>query len=388
MNPSKLILKNITRNWSRFLLTLLGITIGIASLVTLLSLGSGLEREIKQQANLLGANLVVTPKGWCAYEQVAVLTGEQLPEAISFEDAEKISNMDGLIAVPYLTERSAIANNPVPVIGILPGEMKEFKNWEVEKGEYITEEDADSIVVGNGLEEQFNLSIGDVIKIRGQEFKIKGILSETGTNDDIAIFMPLKVVQRVYETGEKVSYIAVRLDDIAKVDEYVLRIEEEANVAVISDKQLLNSVLSILGTVGNTLRLIAAVAVLAACFGIANTMTMAVYERKREIGILKAIGGKNRSIFGIFLLESIAYGVLGSFLGLAVGFAFSFITLPYLTQNEFTAFLRSSRGIDLFDVAIITLEILAFSVFISALSGLYAAYRASKLMPVEAISYG
>jgi putative ABC transport system permease protein len=316
-----------------------------------------------------------------------VLTGEQLPEAIAVEDVDKISSIPGITAVPYLTERSAIANSPVPVVGILPEAMKEFKGWQVEKGSYLTEGDNDSIVVGNGLEEQFGLAVGDIIKVRGREFSVRGILAETGTNDDIAIFMPLSIVQEIYQTGEKVSYIAVRVDDMSRIDEYVLAIEEVANVAVISDKQLLNSVLSIVGTVGSTLRLIAAVAVLAACFGIANTMTMAVYERKREIGILKAIGGRNRSIFSIFLLESVTYGVIGGLLGLVVGFAFTFLASPYLVQNEFTAFLRGTQGIGPRDIAIIVLETLAFSAGISALSGLFAARRAAKLVPVEAISY-
>src|SRR3990172_6725631 len=105
MTTTKLVMKNITRRKGRFVFTLLGITIGIASFVTLLSLGGGLKQEIKRQASELGANLVVTPKGWCAYEQVSVLTGEQLPEAIPFETVKKIAAIKGLTAVPYLTER-------------------------------------------------------------------------------------------------------------------------------------------------------------------------------------------------------------------------------------------------------------------------------------------
>ncbi len=388
MKPTKLVLKNITRNKTRFFFTLLGITIGIASLVTLLSLGSGLEREIRKQANLLGANLIVTPRGWCAYEQISVLTGEQLPEAIPLEDVDNISRIEGITAVPYLTERSAIDNNPVPVVGIFPAQMREFKNWNVIKGEFLTENDKNNIVVGHGLEKQFQLETGDSVRIRGNDFTIKGILAETGSNDDISIFMPIKTVQDIYQTGEKVSYIAVRVDDITRVDQYIVKIEETANVSVISDKQLLNSILSITGTVGNTLRLIAAIAVLAACFGIANTMMSAVYERRREIGILKAIGGKNSSIFGIFFLESITYGILGGLLGLFIGSIFSFAASPFLTQNEFTAFFRDFRGTGIFDATVIALETLIFSIVISAISGLYAAYKASRLIPVEAIRHG
>lgn len=387
MRIRQLVLKNLTRNKTRFFLTLTGITIGIAALVTLFSLGYGLESEIKRQANLLGANLIITPKGWCAYEQIAVLTGEQLPEAIPFEDVQTISGIDGMTVVPYLTERSAIMNNPVPVIGILPEEMKAFKNWEVSEGEYLVAEENKNIIIGHGLVAQFSLSVGDSIKIRGQDFFIKGVLSETGTNDDVAIFMPLTVAQEIYGTGDNVSYIAAKVDDIERADEYILKIEEAANVEVVSDRQLLNSALAIIGTAGRTLRLIAIVAIVVACFGVANTMTMAVYERRREIGTLKAIGAKNKSIFQIFLLESIAYGVLGGLLGLVIGFAFSYFASPHIGENEFAIFLGGVQGTSFLYIGVIVAQTLAISIGVSVLSGLYAARRASRLLPIEAISY-
>ncbi|MDA8340519.1 MAG: ABC transporter permease [Nitrospiraceae bacterium] len=386
MNVPKLALKNITRRKGRFIFTLLGITIGIASFVTLLSLGGSLKNEIKKQASELGANLVITPKGWCAYEQVSVLTGEQLPEAIPMDDVKKISAIKGLTAVPYLTERTAIKNSPVPVIGILSKEMKVFKGWEIEKGNYFASHDEDSIVIGSGIAQQFKLNLMDELTIRGRQFPVKGILKETGSKDDIAMFMPLSVAQKLYGVGDKVSFIAVKVDDISKMDEYILKIQETANVAVVSDKQLLKSVLSIVGTVSLTLQLIAAVAILAAAFGIINTMMTAIYERKREIGILQAIGAKEITIFKIFLLESGFYGLLGGIIGVATGLVFSSLASPYISQNEFTAFLKSSEVAVTFDLRLVFGSLL-FSVFVSLFSGLYPAWRASKLTPVEAISY-
>ncbi|MBI3377363.1 MAG: ABC transporter permease [Nitrospirae bacterium] len=386
MNITKLVLKNITRRKGRFIFTLLGITIGIASFVTLLSLGGSLKNEIKKQASELGANLIVTPKGWCAYEQVSVLTGEQLPEAIPFDVVKKISAIKGLKAVPYLTERTAIKNNPVPVIGILPDEMKAFKGWDIEKGEYFSSKDEKAVIIGSGIAQQFKLNPMNELTIRGEKFPVKGVLKETGSKDDIAIFMPLSVAQRLYSAGDKVSFIAVKVDDISKTDEYILRIQETSNVAVVSDKQLLKSVLSIVGTVSLTLQLIAAVAILAAAFGIINTMMTTIYERKREIGILQAIGAKKVTIFKVFLLESGFYGLLGGIIGVASGLVFSSIASPYISQNEFTAFLKGSEVAVAFDLRLV-LWSLIFSLFVSLVSGLYPAWRASRLTPVEAISY-
>ena len=386
MNIPKLVWKNITRRKGRFIFTLLGITIGIASFVTLLSLGGSLQNEVKSQASALGANLVITPKGWCAYEQISVLTGEQLPEAIPFDVVNKVSAIRGLTAVPYLTEKTAIQNNPISVIGILPEEMKTFKGWEVENGSYFASPDEKSIVIGFGIAQQFKLNVDDELTIRGEKLPIKGILKETGSKDDVSIFAPLKVTQKLYGVESNISFIAVKVDDISKIDEYILKIQDTANVAVSSDKQLLKSVLSIIGTVNFTLQLIAAVALIAAAFGIINTMMTAIQERRREIGILQAIGSNRSTIFKIFLIESGLYGVLGGIVGLIVGTAFSSIAAPYISQNEFTAFMKGASMTINLDLNLI-LGSLLFSLVISLVSGLYPAWLAARLTPVEAISY-
>jgi putative ABC transport system permease protein len=385
MNIPKLVLNNLTSRRSRFILTLLGITIGVGSLVTLLSLGGNLRGEIKRQARELGGTLVVTPKGWCAYEQVSVLTGEQLPEAIPLKEVEKIQTIRGITAIPYLTERTAIENNPVPVVGVLPKEMRASRRWEVERGEYFSGSTDEALVIGSGIARNFGLVPGDIVTVRGQDLKVKGILSETGTRDDIAMYIPLTVTQNLYGVEGMVSFAAVQVDDIAKTDEYVMKIEAAANVTVVSDKQLLKSVLSVVGSVNVTLQLIAAIAILAAGFGIANTMMTAVYERKREIGIIQAIGGRRSDIFTIFLLESLLFGFFGGVFGVLIGTAFSYFGAPYVAQNEFTAFMKGSRAGG-FDLSI-AFYALCFSILVSIASGLYPAYRASRLTPVEAITY-
>ncbi len=115
-------------------------------------------------------------------------------------------------------------------------------------------------------------------------------------------------------------------------------------------------------------------------------MMTAIYERRREIGVLDALGAKKSTIFSVFVGESAVYGLLGGVLGVAAGFAFSYVAAPYIGQNEFTAFLGSEQSVKVFDVGI-AIEALVFAVLVAVLSGLYPALRAAKLSPVEAIGY-
>jgi putative ABC transport system permease protein len=126
--------------------------------------------------------------------------------------------------------------------------------------------------------------------------------------------------------------------------------------------------------------------VLAAAFGIVNTMMAAAYERKREIGILQALGASQRTIFGLFMLESGIYGVIGGVSGVITGLLAASAAAPYITQNAFTTMVKGSGSGSLLDPKIIAASIL-FSTIIAILAGLYPAWRAARLTPVEAISY-
>lgn len=385
MNDVKLVIRNLLGSRSRFALTLVGITLGITSLVVMMSLGTGLRAQIDKQAADLGANLVVTPKGWCAYEQVKVLSGTQLPDAIPAEELTAIESVEGISVLPYLTVGSAVDNEPVPVTGIRVAETAETKRWEVASGE-APAEDSRGILAGSAIADSFDLAPGDPLTLRGTEFVVTGVLEATGTGDDGVLFIPLAVAQEVYETDGRISFAAVQVEDITQVELYAQRIADAANVAVVSDRQLLASVLSVVNTVSTTLRIIAAVAVLTAAFGIINTMLMATFERRREIGIMKSIGSSNARIFRTFMAEAAAYGVIGGVVGLVVGSVASRLITPYIAQNEFTAFVGGARVQavpPLGDMALI----LGGAVVVATLAGVYPAMRAARLTPVEAISY-
>lgn len=384
MTPGKLVFKNITQRRGRFVFTLLGIVIGMACFVTFMALGGSLKSQIEQESAALGANLVVTPKGSCAYEQVSILTGEQLPTTITADEVRVLRAIEGMTAIPYLAERSAIDNRPVSVLGILPAETRVFKNWEIAAGSYFASEDAQGAVLGSVLAEQFGLEPGGEVRVRGTMVRVIGVLAETGGKDDLTVFLSMPVAQSLYQQEGLVSYVAVRVDRLDEVDLYAMKIKEKVSLGVVSDKQMLSAVLSIVGTVNITLQLIAAVAILAAAFGIVNTMMTATYERKREIGILLAMGANRTKIFHLFLLESGIYGLLGGLAGGVLGLGASILAAPYISQNAVTSFVKGTQtSID----PLMFIGAVFFSTLVAMAAGFYPAWKASKLSPVEAISY-
>lgn len=314
-----------------------------------------------------------------------MLSGNQLPDAIPPEELTAIEAIEGLSVLPYLTVGSAIQNEPVPVTGIRMADTVASKRWTVTEG--ATPADSErGILAGAAVADSFELSVGSEVALRGETFIVRGILEATGSGDDAVLFIPIEPAIEVYETGGRVSFLAVSVDQLDQLDLYSKKITDAANVAVISDRQLLASVLSVVDTVGTTLRIIAAVAVLTAAFGIINTMLMATLERRREIGILKSIGSPNGRIFRIFMLESAAYGVIGGVVGLIVGSLASQVITPLIASNEFTAFVGGA-SVEAVPPVMDMLVILGGAVIVSSLSGVYPAWRAARLAPVEAISY-
>ena len=387
MTLSKLVFRNISRRRGRFVFTLLGITIGIASFVTFQSMGGSLKKEIYRETNALGANLVVIPKGSCGYEQLSVLTGDQMPTNITMEEVGKIAAIKGLAVVPFLAQKTAINNKPVSVSGIQPEETRKLKGWKVSQGSYFGSGDSNKVVIGTALAEQFGLKPGSSITVRGEQLAVSGVLERTGGRDDYTLFIALPTAQRLFKAVDRISYAAVTVDNLALIDQYIEQISvESGGLGVISDKQMLKSVLGIVGSVNITLQLIAAVSVLAAAFGIVNTMMTATYERKREIGILQALGARQSTIFSSFILESGFYGLLGGVTGMLTGLVTSIVIAPYISNNAFTTLVKGSGTGSIIDLKLIIGSIL-FSTIVAIIAGLYPAWRAARLSPVEAISY-
>ena len=385
MNTLKLVVRNITRRKGRFIFTLLGIAIGMAAFVALLALGGGMRAEIQTQARAMGANLIVTPTDWCAFDQISIFTGEPLPASLPIDVLEQIRDIDGIFAAPYLTQASAINMNPVAVIGIETATMMDFSGWEMADGQYFNNDTERSIILGADIADQFDLEVGQEIPIRGESFPIIGILQPVGNLDDLGVYLPIPVVQEAFELEDNISYIGVQVENLENIEAYRAKILDRVNVAVSSDEQLLESVLAILGSVEVTLQAIAGISLIAASFGIINTMMTAIYERRREIGILRSLGSKRSDIFKIFMIESAVYGLLGGIVGSIIGVLASLFGAPFIMAG-FDQIMKGATPEASIEPMIIVFAI-GLSMVIAVLAGLYPAYKAANLTPVEAISY-
>ena len=385
MNTLKLVVRNLTRRKGRFIFTLLGIAIGMAAFVALLALGGGMRAEIRNQANAMGANLIVTPTDWCTFDQISIFTGEPLPASLDRGVLDRVREIEGIKAAPYLTQSSAINMTPVAVIGIEPATMMEFSGWQLADGQFLAGDSDRSVVLGSDIANQFNLSVGQEITIRGESFPVIGVLEPVGNLDDLGVYLPIPVVQEAYEIEDNISYIAVQVDNLENIEAYQAAILDRVNVAVSSDEQLLDSVLAILGSVEVTLQAIAGISLVAAAFGIINTMMTAIYERRREIGILRSIGSRRSDIFKIFVLESAIYGLLGGIIGSLIGVLASIFAAPFILAGFDQMMKGATPQASIEPMTII--YAIGLSLAIAVVSGLYPAWKAANLTPVEAISY-
>ena len=189
------------RKLVNFLARRLGITIGIASFVTFMALGGSLKDEIHRETAALGANLVVIPKGSCGYEQLSILTGDQMPTNISAAEIASIRAIEGLTVVPFLAQQTAINNKPVTVSGIEPAATLAFKRWQISQGVYFSNPDETGVVLGATAARQFDLKPDATVTVRGEKLPVLGILGETGGRDDATLFLALPVSQRLFKAA-------------------------------------------------------------------------------------------------------------------------------------------------------------------------------------------
>jgi len=398
----KIALYSVFHRRLRSFLTIIGIFIGVAAIIALISVGQGLENAITEQFENLGTDkILVQPAG-------ALFGSGPGTIKLKEEDVDEIEKVRGVeIATPSLFKGARVEFKGDAIYSIVYGTITDPKDQalyidagsELLKGDILRPGDTHKALVGYLLGESASyfrrpLEIGDSFFINGEEFSVLGIFKKVGhSQDDTRVVIPYEAAKEVLQIrGTEVDIIFVQTQEgfdpslVADSIERRLRQfkdEKEGSETfdVQTSEQLLNTLGVILDIVTYILIGIAAISLLVGGIGIMNTMYMAVLERTREIGVLKAVGARNSHILTLFLLESGFLGFVGGLLGVLFGLGFAFLV---------SFFARLALGSDLIHVEVsfpLVFGTLFFSVVLGALSGALPARQASLLKPVESLRY-
>ncbi len=402
--------KAIATNTSRSVLTMLGIIIGIGSVIIVLSVGQSAQNLILDQVRSIGSNLVV------------IFPGE------SEENGPPVSVLG--ITVTSLKQRDIEAmrvNNRIPLVVAATGYVRgttttQYQNTSREatflgvseeygmvedvnltQGRFFTQEEvkglARVVVLGADLKDELFPFVenptGSRIKIGKQLFTVIGVLERRGSsgfqNTDGYAFIPLDTAQKILLGIDYLTFARIKIGDESRMDEAIVQIREVLrdehdlrdtqvdDFTIRTTAQALGVLTTITDAIKFFLSAVAAISLLVGGVGIMNIMFVAITERTQEIGLRKAIGARQKDIIGQFVIEAMMISSVGGVIGIVSGVAISFVialvveTLGY--QWDFVVTLDS-----------IVISV-TFSIIIGLIFGLYPAYKASQLDPMEALRY-
>lgn len=389
MRISKLIRISLASVWSnkmRSFLTMLGIIIGISSVSILVGIGEGTKKQVTEQIESLGTNLITVS-----------ITGNRT-KAITNEELEELKTKPGIKEIaPALSQGNinvkAGTISKTTTLEASTANYADIRKLAVASGRFINDNDDENRykVAVIGSETATNLFsttnvVGKTMYISGIEFKIIGVLesqgtSATGSSDD-RVIIPLQTAQRLLQTTTVKTFYAEATDkdSVSEAKSYLTlflnkKYDNNTNSYRIMDQtSLLETASSTTSSLTTMLGGIAAISLVVGGIGIMNIMLVSVIERTREIGIRKAIGAKRGVILTQFLIEAATISTLGGIFGVLIGFLGA-----YVAQNFFNLSVSISNNI--------VIGAFIFSFLVGVVFGIYPANKASKLNPIDALRF-
>jgi len=394
---------SLAANKSRSALTILGIVIGIGSVIAMISVGQGTAVNITNRIESLGTNLLVVMPGSQRQSGNIVRGGMGSSQSLTMDDSDAIKStvQDVAAVAPTVSSRKQVTakgtNTNTSIYGI-DGSYFGIKTIELDLGNAITENQIKSrariaILGPTARDDLFGMDtnpIGQKIRIGSQEYSVIGVTKAKGgtgfgSSDDL-IYIPITTAQQYLTGNQSVSNIniqAVSQDSMtivqAQVQELLLqrhRIADAtgADFSIMNQADMLSAMSSVAGTLTLLLGAIAGISLVVGGIGIMNMMLTTVTERTREIGLRKSLGARNEDISYQFLAESATLTFIGGIIGVAVGFVASWLIGKF--GNMATVVTGSS-----------VLLSVGISALIGIVFGFYPARRAAKLDPIEALRY-
>jgi putative ABC transport system permease protein len=395
------------RSW----LTILGIVIGIAAVVSIVSISQGAQQDLEERLGSLGADTLTVSPGFSraagfgggfrggGFERGSSISFDQKNitkrDILTLKGVDNIKQVVGEISgsgeVSYSSKKSSLS-----IKGVDESLWKDITTEQLNQGRFLTKGDSFSVVLGGNIVTstfEDGIPLNSQIFVEGKSFKVVGILEQGST-----VYMPIIIARDILEeVGEEEFHtLSVKIENIELAEETVAAMEKklmlsrgilkekDKDFSIVNPADRQQTIQQTLGTMTLFLTAIAAISLLVGAVGIANTMFTSVLEKTKEIGIMKAIGAKNRDVLIIFLMNSGLIGLVGGIWGVILGvFGSSFVSSLGSGGGGFT-----NR---LFGSTIVTPELiifaLVFSVLIGMIAGVIPAYRASKLNPVDALRY-
>lgn len=401
-NLFKVAMNALKRNKLRSFLTMLGIIIGVASVITMLAIGQGSKKSIEDQISSMGSNMLFVMPG--TMRMGGVQQGTSSSQRLTVSDMNAIkTECSAVIAVSPEVRSSGQAvygssNWPTTIYGGNE-EYLAIKSWEVISGRNITDSEskgsAKVCLIGRTVaDELFGEGIdptGETIRFKNIPFKIIGVLEEKGQNsfgqdqDDVLIAPYTTVQKRILaqthiqsiqmsaRSAEESELAQTQVEEVLRRT-HKLRENEDNDFEVRSQEELATTMTSVMDILTILLGAIAGISLLVGGIGIMNIMYVSVTERTREIGLRMSIGGRGKDILMQFLIESILLSVFGGLIGILLGLVASKVVAA-LTSWPITVMMSS--------------VILSFAVcsVIGVFFGWYPARKASELDPIEALRY-
>ncbi len=393
MNVWSVSFKNLRRKMVRTILTIGGVAVAVMVLVSLVGFDAGYQRGLNSDIDKLGYHLLVTAKG-CPYEAATLMLQgggglRYMEDAVYRRIAgdARIEKITPQLMTSVYNQEGAGGRGAFALYMGIEHSFMELKPWvRFRSGSWFSSPDADEVVMGYEAAELEQRAVGDKVFVPTVKkvLTVQGIFERTGTQDDGVSFLPLATAQRIFDLQGKLTGVGIKLKNIQEINQFEEDLYDEPGIQVVSLAQVKGTILNLVGSARVMANAVALIAIFIATIGVTNTILMSVFERTREIGVMKAIGASARDIFMIVWTETVLMCGLGGLAGVGLAVAGSSLiekiirhVLPYAPGGRLVVI-----------VPALVFGALAGAVVMGLIAGSYPAFRASRMRPVEAIRAG